>query len=105
VSIAVGAAAVVNVAVCYFLACPVPRLGIALPGLVPPLVAAVLALALAPGQAPPVAFVAGVAGPLVGADLLHLKDIQKISAGLASIGGAGTFDGIVLSGIVAAYVS
>jgi uncharacterized membrane protein len=41
----------------------------------------------------------------VGADQRHLKDIQKISAGVASIGGAGTFDGIVLSGIVAAYLS
>ena len=50
----------------------------------------------------PVAFVAGVLGPLIGADLLHLKDIMKVSAGVLSIGGAGTFDGIVLSGLFAA---
>ena len=52
----------------------------------------------------PVAFVAGVLGPLVGADLLHLKDIGRISTGLLSIGGAGTFDGIVLSGLLAAIL-
>jgi uncharacterized membrane protein len=49
--------------------------------------------------------VAGVAGPLIGADILHLKDIQKNAVGIASIGGAGTFDGIILSGIVAAYLA
>ncbi|RPI46657.1 MAG: DUF1614 domain-containing protein [Betaproteobacteria bacterium] len=82
-----------------------PRVGIALPGLAPAAVAAILALLLAPEQAPPVAFIAGVFEPLVGADLLHLKDVQRISTGLVSIGGVGTFDGIVLSGIVAAYLS
>ncbi|MDE3018136.1 MAG: DUF1614 domain-containing protein [Nitrospirota bacterium] len=41
----------------------------------------------------------------VGADLLHLRDIARIATGTASIGGAGTFDGIVLSGIVAAYLA
>jgi uncharacterized membrane protein len=46
-----------------------------------------------------------VLGPLIGADLLHLRDIEKIATGIASIGGAGTFDGIVLSGIVAAYLA
>jgi uncharacterized membrane protein len=53
----------------------------------------------------PVAFVAGVAGPLIGADLMHLKDITKVSAGMLSIGGAGTFDGIVLSGVLAAVLA
>lgn len=62
-------------------------------------------LLLVPDQAPPVAFVAGVLGPLIGADLLHLRDIEKIATYIASIGGAGTFDGIVLSGIVAAYLA
>lgn len=102
---AVGVASIVNVAICYRLAQPVPRVGIALPGLVPALVAAALALVLAPEQAPAVAYVAGVAGPLIGADLLHLKDIERVAAGVLSIGGAGTFDGIVLSGIVAAYLA
>lgn len=80
-------------------------IGIAMPGLFPPLLAAMSALLFVPDQAPPVAFVAGVLGPLIGADLLHLRDIEKIATGIASIGGAGTFDGIVLSGIVAAYLA
>jgi uncharacterized membrane protein len=95
----------VNIAVCYFVARPVQGVGILLPGLVPAAVAAVLALIFAPGDAAPVAYVAGVAGPLIGADLLHLREIEQSAVGIASIGGAGTFDGIVLSGIVAAYLA
>ena len=58
---------------------------------------------LVPEQAPQVAFVAGVLGPLIGADLLHLRDTAAPETEIASIGGAGTFDGIFLSGIVAPY--
>jgi uncharacterized membrane protein len=95
----------VNIAVFYFIARPVQGVGILLPGLVPAAVAAILAMLLAPADAAPVAFAAGVAGPLIGADLLHLKEIEESATGVASIGGAGTFDGIVLSGIVAAYLA
>jgi uncharacterized membrane protein len=95
----------VNIAVCYFVARPVQGVGILLPGLVPAAVAALLAVLFAPSDAAPVAYIAGVAGPLIGADLLHLKEIEESAVGMASIGGAGTFDGIVLSGIVAAYLA
>jgi len=95
----------INCAACYLMARPVAGVGIMMPGLVPPLISAALAIVLAPDQAAAVAFVAGVAGPLVGADLLHLKDIQTSGVGIASIGGAGTFDGIVLSGVIAAYLA
>jgi uncharacterized membrane protein len=99
-------AALLTIVVCYFIARPVPGLGIAMPGFVPPIVSALSAYLLAPDQAPPVAFVAGVVGPLVGADLLHLRDIHRVATtGIASIGGAGTFDGIVLSGILSAYLA
>jgi uncharacterized membrane protein len=98
-------AVVINTGVCYWMAEPVEGVGIAMPGLFPAGVASMSALFLVPDQAPPVAFVAGVLGPLIGADLLHLRDIEKIATGIASIGGAGTFDGIVLSGIVAAYLA
>jgi uncharacterized membrane protein len=98
-------AVAVNTAVCYRLAQPVSGVGIALPGLAPAAVAAMSAVWLVPEQAPQVAFVAGVLGPLIGADLLHLRDIEALETGVASIGGAGTFDGIVLSGIVAAYLA
>jgi uncharacterized membrane protein len=102
---AVAIAGAINCAACYLLARPVVGVGIMMPGLIPPLISAALAIVLAPDQAAPVAFVAGVAGPLVGADLLHLKDIQSSGVGMASIGGAGTFDGIVLSGVMAAYLA
>jgi len=98
-------AALVNTVFCYWLATPVKGIGIALPGLVPPAVAAFCALMFAPDHATPVAFIAGVLGPLIGADLLHLRDITQLETAMASIGGAGTFDGIVLSGIVAAYLA
>jgi len=98
-------AVVVNTGVCYWMAKPMEGIGITMPGLFPAIVASLSALLLVPDQAPPVAFVAGVLGPLIGADLLHLRDIEKIATGIASIGGAGTFDGIVLSGIVAAYLA
>jgi len=48
-----------------------------------------------------VAFASGVLGPLIGADLLHLHEIRKFDTPAVSIGGAGTFDGIVVSGMVA----
>ena len=102
---AVAAATLANVLVCYMLARPVQGLGIVMPGFVSPLASVVFALLLFPDMAAPVAFVAGVLGPLIGADLLHLKDVHAIQSGIVSIGGAGTFDGIVLSGIIAAYLA
>jgi uncharacterized membrane protein len=110
VIIALCIAAAINIVVCYRASFPVRGVGIAMPGLLSPLVSIGLAwLLLAPAiyadVRAPVAFVAGVLGPLVGADLLHLKDIAKISAGVLSIGGAGTFDGIVLSGVLAALLA
>jgi uncharacterized membrane protein len=57
------------------------------------------------GTVASLSYIAGVAGPLIGADLLHLKGIEQSTVGMASIGGAGTFDGIVHSGIVAVYLA
>lgn len=96
-----------NTAVCYFAARPIPNLGIALPFYLPALVALATAWLGLPGQAfspfrAPVAFVIGISGPLLGADLLHWRDFKRITVGTVSIGGAGTWDGIVLSGLMAA---
>jgi len=44
-------------------------------------------------RAPPVAYVAGSMGTLIGADLLNLGQIARVGAPVVSIGGAGTFDG------------
>jgi uncharacterized membrane protein len=96
---------IANTIACFFIAKPIPNVGIVMPGFVPPLIAVSLALIFAPTAAAPVAFISGVLGPLIGADFMHLSDVQRRSVGISSIGGAGTFDGIVLSGIVAAYLA
>ncbi len=102
---AVVVAVTINTVVSYLIATPVANVGIVMPGFVAPLTAVLSALILAPEHGPPVAFVAGVPGPLIGADLLHIDEFAKTPTGVASIGGAGTFDGIVLSGILAAYLA
>lgn len=102
---AAAAASAISIAVCYAAARPMRGVGIVIPGFVPALVATGAALLFAPDQAPPVAFIAGVLGPLIGADVMHLREVSKLGAGVISIGGAGTFDGIVLSGILAAYLA
>jgi uncharacterized membrane protein len=103
-----GVVAAVNIGVCYCIARPVEGIGIMIPGLVSPLVAVLMTWLLCPAEMESrvaIAYVAGILGPLVGADLLHLKDITRVSVGTLSIGGAGTFDGIVLSGILAALLA
>ncbi len=82
------------------LARPVKNLGIAVPALAPPLAAAAAALVFAGTAAAPAAFVAGTLGTLIGADLLNLHKLSDIGAAVASIGGAGTFDGIFLAGVL-----
>jgi len=79
----------------------VPRQGIAIPWLVPPLAAAAVGLLLSFRRASPVAYVAGSMGTLIGADLMNLYRIAEIGAPAVSIGGRGTFDGVFLTGIIA----
>jgi len=98
-------AVLLNILVCYLSARPVANVGIVMPALLPGAVAAISAMLLAPGMAPPIAFCAGVLGPVVGADLLHLNKIRSAQVGIASIGGAGTFDGIVISGLLAVLLA
>ena len=96
---------IIVAAVVHGLAQPVPGLGIAVPTLVPPVLAAVTALLLDRRNAPPLAYIAGSIGTLIGADLMNLGRIQGLGAPIVSIGGAGTFDGIFLSGIIAVLLS
>lgn len=86
---------------CYALAKPEPGLGIAEPIFVPPLVTAVVAVMLSRRYAGPLAYASGSLGTLIGADLLNLGKIQGLGAPIASIGGAGTFDGVFLTGLLA----
>jgi len=92
-------------AVCYSLADPVPGVGIALPVFVPALTTALVALLLSYRQAAPLAFISGSLGTLIGADLLNLDKVQGLGAPIASIGGAGTFDGVFLTGVLAVLIA
>lgn len=94
------------VAVCvHLIAEPVKGVGIAVPAYISPLIAAVVGLLLSRQYAPPLAYIAGSLGTLIGADLLNLGKIQGLGAPVASIGGAGTFDGIFLTGILAVLLA
>lgn len=99
---------------CYLLARPLPGIGIGVPVLLPPAVAAMTAILLAPelpgheSLAPRAAYMAGTLGTLIGADLAHLlnrRTLAVLDAPLLSIGGAGTFDGIFLAGIIAVLLA
>ena len=92
-------------AVCHALARPVHGLGIALPVFVPALSTAVVALILSRRHAAPLAYIGGSLGTLIGADLLNLGKLHGLGAPIASIGGAGTFDGIFLTAIVAVLIA
>lgn len=116
------------------LARPMPGIGIALPGFIPPIVAAGVAFALVAlagnplgmVSVAPIAYVSGTLGTLIGADLLNLPLVLRgglLAAGpqrvwrpgpdvpanpdkprIVSIGGAGVFDGVFLTGILAAFL-
>ena len=88
-------------AVSYFSAHVVPGIGIQMNALIAPLTASLCAIVIAPSQAPSVAFAGGILGTLIGADVLHLKEIERMSPRVLSIGGAGVFDGIALCGLFA----
>ena len=84
---------------------PVPGVGIGMPIFIAPIAAAITAIGLDPDQSAPLAYICGTLGVLIGADLLRLKDIRKMGVPIASIGGAGTFDGIFITGIVAVLLA
>lgn len=84
---------------------PVPGVGISLPAFIPPLAAAAVSMFVAGENAAPVAYISGVWGTLIGADLLNLHRLREIGAYVLSIGGAGVFDGIFLVGVVAALLT
>lgn len=82
----------------------IPGRGIVLSSVIPPVFSAFFALILAPEFAASCAFISGVLGTLIGADILNLRKIKDYS-GYLSIGGAGVFDGIFLVGVVSALIS
>ncbi len=101
-----GAIATAVVAcVCYWLSQPIRGLGIAEPVFVPALISAVMAFILSREHAAPLAYIGGSLGTLIGADLLNLTSVRGLGAPVASIGGAGTFDGIFLIGIISVLIA
>ncbi len=89
----------------YFMAHPVRGVGIAVPTFIPPVAATVVALIFSSKYAPALAYICGTMGTLLGADILHFGDIHGLGAPVASIGGAGTFDGIFVTGILAVLLA
>lgn len=104
-----GAGVAIVAVITHSVARPIKGVGIATPALVPPLTSVLAAVLLSSAiHIPPaetcrviIAYTGGVLGTLIGADLLNLKKIKNLGAPIASIGGAGTFDGIFLSGFIA----
>ncbi|WP_410508711.1 DUF1614 domain-containing protein [Methanosarcina hadiensis] len=108
---AAGIGVAIVAIVTHSVARPIKGVGIATPALVPPLTSVLAAVLLTSAIHMPgcpdeicrviIAYTGGVLGTLIGADLLNLKKIRNLGAPVASIGGAGTFDGIFLSGFIA----
>jgi uncharacterized membrane protein len=91
--------------VIHWMASPVPGLGIAVPVFVPVIVTAIIAMLMSRQHAAPLAYIGGSLGTLIGADLTNLDKVRGLGAPVASIGGAGTFDGVFLTGILAVLLA
>jgi len=89
----------------HWTATPIPGLGIAVPVFLPVLATAIVAMLMSRQYAAPLAYIAGSLGTLIGADLTNLDKVRGLGAPVASIGGAGTFDGIFLTGILAVLLA
>ncbi len=101
-----GAIATICIAaICHALAQPVRGVGIGLPIFVAPVAAAIIAAIISWRNAAPLAYAGGSLGVLIGADLLNLDKLQGIGAPVLSIGGAGTFDGIFVTGVMAVLLA
>jgi len=87
------------------MATPIRGVGISVPTFAPPLLAAFVALVLSRRFAAPLAYIGGSLGVLIGADLLNLGLLRSLGAPVASIGGAGTFDGVFLTGVIAVLLA
>ena len=101
----IAAAVAVVAIIAHRASLPIPGVGIGLPMLIAPIAAALIATAINPQYRAPLAYISGTLGVLIGADLLRLKDIRKMGAPIVSIGGAGTFDGVFLSGLIAVLLA
>ena len=76
-----------------------------MPVFIAPVTAAIVATLISRSDSAPLAYVSGTLGVLIGADILRLRNIKAMGLPMASIGGAGTFDGIFLTGIIAVLLA
>lgn len=84
---------------------PVKGSGIAIHALFPPVLAAAVALMISPHNAPIIAYISGTLGCLIGIDILNFKKIPDLGVPVVSVGGAGTFDAIFLTGIISVLLA
>ncbi len=84
---------------------PVKGSGIAIHALFPPFLAAFVAIIISPQNAPVIAYISGTFGCILGIDILNLNKIPDLAVPLVSIGGAGTFDAIFLTGIISVLLA
>ncbi|AGY91428.1 hypothetical protein SPICUR_02065 [Spiribacter curvatus] len=99
------AAIAIQSGICYAFSRPIAGVGVGMPILIAPISAAVTAVTLAPDNSAPLAYICGTLGVLMGADVLRLRDVRGLGSPLASIGGAGTFDGVFITGLVAVLLA
>ncbi len=99
--IAIGITSLIS----YLVSRPMPGIGIGMPIFIAPITAALTALLIDPAHAAPLAYIGGTLGVLIGADLLRLGSIRSMGVPVAAIGGAGTFDGIFITGIIAVLLT
>lgn len=84
---------------------PVPGVGVVVPTLLPAAVAVLTAALLGGASQPALAYVGGTLGTLLGADVARIPEVKRWGAPLLSIGGAGTFDGIFVTGVIAVLLA
>jgi len=98
------ATAIMTVAA-FMLSRPVQGIGVVMPPFVPPVIAALVAMLISREHAPQIAYISGVMGTIIGADVLRLGAFRREKVQFLSIGGAGVFDGIYLVGLVSVLLA
>ena len=84
---------------------PIHSISISIPIFITPVYATLIAVIINPEFSAPLAYICGSLGVLLGADILRLHTIKRMGLAVASIGGAGTFDGIFITGIIAVLLA
>ncbi len=104
ITVVILAACLISI-ISYVFSRPIANIGIGMPLFIAPICAAFTATVLSPENAPALAYICGSLGVVIGADLMRIKDIRRLNTPIASIGGAGTFDGIFMTGIIAVLLT